>query len=406
MEHLQRPIPEDEIGRIMALSEYNLDYATLRQSFTDLTIMAAKFAGTEISMINLLDTYNQWTVSKHGIAIDQMPREESVCQYTIAQNENFEVNDLSADLRFKDLDYVKGDLGLKYYYGIPITTASGHNLGALCVLDKEQKGVSPEKIELLQIIAREIVNRLNTFKQVEVLQQKITNLSDTRKMLAHDIRGPLSGILGLSQLATERFSDKIDVELLEYLGMITDSSKSTIDMAQDILQTELALLAQNTPGSHQYTLQLLREKLNDLLRPVALNKGQELIITITEDAGNIPFPKKRILQIISNLISNAAKFTPNKGGIIVDMALVKTEDNYDLNIRVSDTGEGMTDEQITTIMNGKGSTTTGSNNEPGYGLGLVLVKQIVESANGTMRIESAVSQGTTFRINLPRIMIA
>ncbi|MFX8933892.1 hypothetical protein ABTN02_19410, partial [Acinetobacter baumannii] len=89
------PIPSNEAERLWVLSEFDIDYTEVSDVFKDLTRLAAKIAGTEISLINLIDTYTQWTISNYGLPIEQMDREDSVCQYTIAQPESFELKKLS-----------------------------------------------------------------------------------------------------------------------------------------------------------------------------------------------------------------------------------------------------------------------------------------------------------------------
>src|SRR4051812_1083848 len=116
------PIPINELDRLISLSTYDVDYTSLENNFKDLTELAARVAGTEISLVNLIDNYTQWSVAKHGLEIDQMPREDSVCQYTILDETPFEIIDLSEDERFKDKDYVSGPLNLRYYYGVPLRT--------------------------------------------------------------------------------------------------------------------------------------------------------------------------------------------------------------------------------------------------------------------------------------------
>lgn len=154
------PVPENEMQRVIELSEFDLDYSSLDEQFKDLTKLAAKVAGTDISLINLIDSFTQWSVSNYGLDIQQMPREDSVCQYTIVTENFFEVKDLSADARFRDKFYVKDDPNLRYYFGVPLQADNGIQLGALCVLDTVGKEISPEKVEMLKIIADEIVNRL------------------------------------------------------------------------------------------------------------------------------------------------------------------------------------------------------------------------------------------------------
>ena len=167
------PMPENEMERIIKLADYDFDYSGMQEIFKDLTKLAAKVAGTEISLINLVDTLTQWTISNYGIDLDQMYRDESVCTYTIVAKDSFEVKNLSADERFSDKFYVKGEPELRYYFGIPLTTTDGYKLGALCVLDKVGKEITPEKIELLKIIADEVINRFATIKLVQDLRGKL-----------------------------------------------------------------------------------------------------------------------------------------------------------------------------------------------------------------------------------------
>ena len=92
------PIPVNEMNRILNLYEFDLDYSNLENTFKDLTYLAAKICGTDISVFNLIDSYTQWSISSFGLDAGQTPREDSLCQYTILENDHFEVEDLSLDL--------------------------------------------------------------------------------------------------------------------------------------------------------------------------------------------------------------------------------------------------------------------------------------------------------------------
>ena len=150
-------------------------------------------------MINLIDAYTQWTVGAHGIDIQQMTREDSVCQYTILGDQAFEVPDLADDERFKQKFYVEDPFSLRYYFGLPLRD-NGMNIGSLCVLDTGLKTLTPEKVELLKIIADEIVNRIKCYHTLEDMQHRLNLADQVSKKVAHDIRGPLGGIIGLSEM--------------------------------------------------------------------------------------------------------------------------------------------------------------------------------------------------------------
>lgn len=201
---MQYPVPANEMERILTLSDFNLDISTFNNNFGGLARLAAKVAGTEMSHVNLIDAFMQWTISFYGLDGDLKPREDSVCQYTIAGNgAPFEVVDMSADDRFKERDYVADEPFLKYYYGVPLRYEQ-YNLGSLCVLDKNCHQITPDKAEMLSAIAEEIVHRLAMYKHIEEQNVEMREVREVQKKVVHDIRGPLSGILGVSQMLVDQ----------------------------------------------------------------------------------------------------------------------------------------------------------------------------------------------------------
>lgn len=392
------PIPTNEMDRILNLYEFDIDYSNLEDTFKDLTTLAAKICGTDISLVNLIDSYTQWSVSKFGVDLDQMSREDSVCQYTILEDDHFEVEDLSADVRFQDKSYVSSPLNLRYYFGVPLRTNSGHNIGALCVLDKGQKKLTPEKIELLKIIANEIITRLNTIKVVHELKSKILLERETNKKVAHDIRGPIAGIIGLSEMIKHQGDDNKLDDVLELVNLIHKSGRSVLDLADEIL-TEKRVVK---PSNDDFNLLILKEKLLKLYTPQAKYKEINFVVNVNETNESIPFSKNKLLQIAGNLISNAMKFTAERGNIIVDLDLNLIGNEHYLKILVTDSGIGMSEDSITNILKGLQKSSDGTEGEKGYGFGLTMVKHLVDGLKGEMRINSAEGEGTKFEIRIPQ----
>lgn len=399
---IKYPLPANEFERIINLSEFDLDYTNLQDSFENLASLAAKIAGSEISLVNLIDTYTQWTISSHGISLDQMAREESVCQYTIVETEKFEVADLTADDRFKDKFYVVGDPHLKYYYGIPLRTKAGIHIGALCVMDKETKELTPEKTEMLNIIADEVVNRLKAFKAISQIQNTLKEANETKKRIVHDVRGPLAGIIGLTEIIAEQGdSNKIE-EVLEFITLINKSSTSILELANEILTSEKKLEKAPALKADEYNQLVLKEKLLQLYTPQAMNKNIKFEVHTAADTEIIPFSKNKLLQIVGNLISNAIKFTPDGGRVIVDLKLKIGTHSNDLIIQVKDSGIGLSQESIDAVLKGQGNTTAGTEGEKGFGFGLTLVKHLVETLDGILNITSVPDKETVFEIRLPQ----
>jgi signal transduction histidine kinase len=398
------PLPPNEMDRIIKLSEFDLDYADMQESFKDLTKLAARVAGTEISLINLIDTFTQWTVSNHGLPLQQMPREDSVCQYTIVSEEHFEVPDLSADNRFKNKFYVEGEPKLRYYFGVPLQTNDGYNIGALCVLDKIGKEITPEKIELLKIIGDEIVSRFTEMKVMQDLKHKVKEANDTKRKVAHDIRGPLGGIINLAQLISMQGDDNKMDEVLEFIKLIQKSGTSLLELADEILSSEKRVKFGEKEGmqSHELNLTAFKEKLEKLYIPQAMHKNIQFSVHTSGKSDKKPFQKNKLMQIAGNIVSNAIKFTPQNGVVKVDLDITIINNQDWVQVIVNDSGVGMDQKAIDNILAGDASSQKGTGGETGYGFGLSLVKHLVNSLKGTLQIESTPGAGTKFEVRLPQ----
>ncbi len=389
------PVPTNEMNRLLDLYQFDIDYSSLKNSFKDLTHLAAKISGADISLVNLIDSYTQWSVSNVGLDIDQMPREDSVCQYTILEDDHFEVQDLSTDIRFKDKAYVNSPLNLRYYFGIPLKTNAGQHIGALCVLDKNEKKLSEEKIEFLKIIAKEIISKLNSLKIVDDLKTEVLEIKESSKKVAHDIRGPISGIIGLTAIIKDETKE---TETLALADMISKSGNSVLELADEILKPDSKTFHFS---NDTLTLFALKQKLEKLYNPQAKAKEIVFNVIIKSNREKDAFKKDKLLQIIGNLISNAIKFTANYGEVKVYLDIQSIEDKNNLIIEVVDNGLGLNQHSIDLILEGKKPTSSGTKGEIGYGYGLTMVRNLIKSIHGNFNIKSELTKGTKFEVYVP-----
>lgn len=221
--------------------------------------------------------------------------------------------------------------------------------------------------------------------------------------MSHDIRGPISGIIGLTEVIKEHGSDsdKDLSNILELNELIQMSGQSVLELADEILGNNKER-EHDEPGRDEFNLITFKEKLNRLYAPLALTKSIELKFELNQDNIELPFSKNKLLQITGNLISNAIKFTPEGGTVQIKLMLHRVRDGNKLMIEISDTGVGISDEQLTLIRKGERRSTHGTDGERGFGFGLPLVKHLVETSGGTMEIQSELGKGTKFNIELPR----
>ncbi|MES2371056.1 MAG: GAF domain-containing sensor histidine kinase [Bacteroidota bacterium] len=395
------PIPSNEMDRLLKLSEFDIDYADVQDSLKDLTKLAAKVAGTSVSLVNLIDVFTQWTISNFGLDVEQTPREDTVCQYTITAKESFEVKNLTADDRFADKSYVVGEPKLTYYFGVPLQTSDGYNIGALCVMDKIGKEISPEKAELLKIIADEIVNRLLSYQALRQMRSSVKEAKDNQRKVAHDIRGPLGGIVSLAQIIAEQGKNNQMDQVLQFIQLIQKSGNSLLDLANEILSGNKQPVAGNgQPAMDDFNLLVFKDKLEKLFRPQAIPKNINFSVNILGVNENVSIAKNKLMQITGNLISNAIKFTPIDGTITVELDLSVEKDKKQLLIRVQDSGTGMDKESVDRILQGTSDSRDGTSGEKGYGFGLSLVKHLIDDLQGTLSIESEAGKGSVFEVRL------
>ena len=402
LQEINAPVPENEFERLISLSNLDLDYSDHQNNFKDLAKLAAKVAGTSISLVNMIDSLTQWTISNYGMDIDQMLREDTVCQYTIMNNEPLEIGDLSTDERFREKSYVTGDPNIRYYYGVPLQLSAGLNIGSLCVIDSQQRALDPEKIELLKIIADEIVGRLKTFKVMDSLKAKLLEANNTHKKVAHDIRGPIGGIIGLASIIQDQGPNNQMEEVLEFISLIHKSGNSVLDLADEILSSHKPEPKTGIASANEFNISVFKDKLLKLYEPQARNKNIRFEVNTRPETETVPFSKNKLLQIAGNLISNSMKFTPEHGEVKVDLDLTVNQFDKTLVITVKDTGIGLTEEAAKAILNGTSGTTDGTGGESGYGFGLALVKHLIESLKGNLRINSEPGEGATFIVALPQ----
>ncbi len=382
----------------MALAELDLDYSNLNDSFRDITRLAAKVAGTEISWVNLIDAFTQWTIANYGFPTQHIPREDSICQFTILEQEHFEVNNLKQDERFKK--FHSHDLG--YYFGVPLRTKNGFNIGSLCVLDSGYKSLGSETVEMLKIIADEIVNRLVALQVIQALRKELDVARELKTRVAHDIRGPITGLIQLAQYTSQQDVREKQGEVMEALSLIQNSATSLLDLTDEILNiSEKAVQYTAVLDADDLNLEAFQAKLQKLYLPQAKNKALDFTVSINPRNKEVPFPKNKLLQIVGNLIANAIKFTPAGGTVEVFLTLAVAENQKSLYIRVRDTGIGLPAQYIEAIFEGEALSTSGTQGERGFGLGLPLVKLLVDSLKGTLDIQSTAGEGTVFTIQLP-----
>lgn len=217
-------------------------------------------------------------------------------------------------------------------------------------------------------------------------------------IMSHELRTPMTGVLGLADLIW------LDPQLSEssrrYVDMMRKSARSLLTILDDILDFSKIdaqkLVLENIDCNPRAVL----SDVIDLMRPSASTRGNVLNVSISQLPDHASGDPTRLRQVLYNLIGNAIKFT-EAGRIEVRVVGVTEGDHIELRFEISDTGIGMSEEQVAGLFNpffqADASTTRRFG---GTGLGLAISKRLVEAMGGDIQVESQVGQGSTFRFNV------
>lgn len=246
-----------------------------------------------------------------------------------------------------------------------------------------------ETLDEMEIRNREL--QIGQKEAIEANRMKSEFLAN----VSHEIRTPLNGIIGFSELMART---QVNERQNDYLQTIRKSSTDLLKILNDILDLSKIDAGKLIFEMIDMNLRSVVDEVLNVLAPDASNKGIELNCLIYDDVPvHLRNDALRIKQVLTNLVSNAIKFT-ERGSVTLRVSLInKTNNHASLNFEIKDTGIGMTPEQIGKIFvpfsQADNSTTRLFG---GTGLGLIISRALVEAMNGEIQVQSQPGQGSTF----------
>jgi Signal transduction histidine kinase len=216
-------------------------------------------------------------------------------------------------------------------------------------------------------------------------------------IVSHDIMNPFNALLGFSKILKEAVKEGDQKEVEECSGIVHQSAERISNLLQNLLVWSRVQNGkiQFAPQSHNVN-QLVAEAMA-VVEPIAKNKAIRLSWKV-EGEIDAELDKNMITSVLQNFVTNSVKFTPKGGEVNVS---VRSESS-NLKVVVSDTGIGMNKEQLSRLFRlDKASSSKGTEDETGTGLGLIIAKEFIEKHNGQIWAESELGKGSKFCFDIP-----
>ncbi len=413
------PSPADEIERLAALSEAAILDTPPEPAFDDLTRLAASICGTPIALVSLIDGDRQWFKSKIGLAASETPRDIAFCAHAILGDALFLVPDALEDERFADNPLVTGHPHVRFYAGAPLETAEGHNVGTLCVIDHLPRELDPEQRHALTALARqvaaqidlrrvnqrlaklngELIARAREAEAVVEQRKAVERLKDEFvSTVSHELRTPLTSIRGALGLLEGGVVGELPAEALEVVHIARTNTDRLMRIINDILDLDKIEAGKLELSPRGVDVRRLVADLLEGLGPVAAEAKVELRADVQ---GNVALvaDEDRIAQVLTNLMSNALRYSPPEGQVELRVELAA---GGRVRFTVRDRGPGIVESDIARLFGRFEQLDSGDRwRKGGTGLGLAISKAIVEQHGGTIGVASTIGQGSTFWFELP-----
>ena len=348
--------------------------------------------------------YRQWMESQ-SIAIGR----QTLVGRTAVEGRTVHIPDVLADPEYAWAELIKRG-NFRTMLGVPLLR-EGMPIGVIAICRSTVRPFAPKQIELVTTFADQAVIAIENVRLFEEIQDKSRQLAEASQHksqflanMSHELRTPLNAIIGVTEMLRE------DTEAVkqdtEPLDRVLRAGRHLLALINDIL--DLSKIEAGRMELHLETFPLapVVEDVAKTIEPMATKNGNRIVIECPVDLGTMHADQTRFRQALLNLASNANKFTER--GTVTIAAHQGQENGRDwMTFAVTDTGIGMTPEQMGKLFQefSQASSAT-SSKYGGTGLGLAISRRFCQMMGGDITVESKPGRGSTFTIQLPRIVDA
>jgi PAS domain S-box-containing protein len=311
---------------------------------------------------------------------------------------------------FKDIEENKIMLerlqkdGYVRYEDLPLKTQDGRQIEVEFVSNVYPAGDK----QVIQCNIRDITARKQMEKQLKTSLKETgdlnTEIQNFYHTLSHELKTPLTSAREFVSIVMDGLAGPLNPTQLEYLGIAKESCDQLRRYINDLLDVTRLETGKMSIEFHEEPVAELLNRVVEMLAPAAAGKNVSLTCECQPNLPDVPMDKQRILQVLTNLTTNAIKFTSSGGSIHLSVAEFPAQPEC-LLVQVRDTGQGIPKDQIAMLFNRlfqSNHNAESGESRSGLGLGLYICKELVELHGGSIWAESEVGKGSTFSFGLPK----
>lgn len=410
-----QPLTGPEATRAAGLKEYGLLPTVSNQAplvslagapgaLDNLVRLATQLCGVPYGVVNIITPDQQVQIAADGVDPGVCSREDSMCAKVFFTGRTTVVRDASIDPLFANNPFVTGELGaVRFYASVPLETTTGLVLGSLCVFSLVPDVPSEEQIALLEVLARQVVELLELQHRTMQLDGALAELQRSNTMLAefagrvsHDLRAPLTTILGYVELAEDDSDLPPEHPFTDYLSHIGNGGRRMLGTLEDVLAYARADgMLNRQPVS---LLAVTAEAAHDLGLGLALGADTIIGHGVACDDIEVYADRAQLRAMIQNLLANSLNYRSETREL--QIAVSAEQGPLGVTIRVADNGKGISPADRARAVEplvrlnrpGDGS---------GSGLGLATCRRIALSHGGDLSIGDTFGGGATVSVLFP-----
>ena len=379
------------------LEELGLVDADPEPAFTHAAELAARLLEAPVSLVSFVQVERdrQFFKARVGTEARETPLSRSFCRLVVAEDEPLAVEDALEDHRVWDNPAIE-EGGVRAYLGMPVHGPDGRAVASLCVTDRRPHPWTERDRETLRGLARCVTDAVRLKAETLRSERLRREQRDFAHAISHDVKGPLQTLGWVLEDVEENHGEAFSTDTRKLVELAHETIERTRRMVDDLLALASVDEGREPATGPVALAEVLGETVDSLAGDI---ERRDARVHVPEDLPTVPGDRRQLALLFGNLVGNALKF--HRPGIPPRVRVSWRETDGGVEVAVADNGSGIAPEDRERAF-ALFERIDRSEDREGSGVGLALVRRVVEGHGGGVRIESDGRTGTTFVVTLPR----